>query len=690
MSERVPPTKIVILGGGIAALASAWQLTNDPDWRQRYDITVHTLGWRLGGKCASSRNMEANGRIEEHGIHGFLGCYYNALKLMFDCYTELNRPPGAPLATARQAFLPVDAVQFLEFHDGGWSVWPVNSEPNDRNPWEASATPTINHWIRGVIEAASALLPGHGPLSVSMRFVTRIIRELEKQIDMIDHTIVGRLLDRLARWTRSMLMLLAGHNNDLRRALLEFDYVLTIVRGVIADNIVTEGFDVIDDEDYTAWLKRHGAHDDTLSSPLAVSIANTLFAYPHGDTTLPPTMAASVYVQWALKQFAYLGSIAWKFAAGTGETVIAPLYLVLKQRGVHFEFFHKVESLQLTTDGKAVASIRISVQADVTADPRAYDPLIDVDGLPCWPSHPLYEQLKQGDELRSEQPNLESYWSSWHPVGDLRLVAGRDFDRVIYALSLGAVPETCRELLDADPRWRQMVAALPTVETQSMQIWLSPDSERLGWAAGGTGGAPLLTGTYMSPMACVADFSHLLRWERWQQGEAPKTLLYFCGPMAGDPSPPLGRPAYPADMSERVKWEGVQYLQAATAPIFPGATARRSAPAGDPLSLDFRLLSRHKDTGADGVFRIDQQFWRANIDPTERYVTSPPGSARFRLKPSESGFENLTLAGDWTYTGLNAGCVEAAVISGMLASHAIAGTPDPASIPGYQPHRPLA
>jgi len=34
---------------------------------------------------------------------------------------------------------------------------------------------------------------------------------------------------------------------------------------------------------------------------------------------------------------------------------------------------------------------------------------------------------------------------------------------------------------------------------------------------------------------------------------------------------------------------------------------------------------------------------------------------------------NLTVAGDWTACGLDAGCVEAAVMSGMLAAVAITG-----------------
>jgi hypothetical protein len=94
--------KIVILGGGVGALTTAFQLT-DPEqernWKDCYDITVYQLGWRLGGKGASGRNQNISNRIEEHGLHVWFGYYYNAFKMIKQCYKELGRPSGAPLAT---------------------------------------------------------------------------------------------------------------------------------------------------------------------------------------------------------------------------------------------------------------------------------------------------------------------------------------------------------------------------------------------------------------------------------------------------------------------------------------------------------------------------------------------------------------------------------------------------------------
>lgn len=50
--------------------------------------------------------------------------------------------------------------------------------------------------------------------------------------------------------------------------------------------------------------------------------------------------------------------------------------------------------------------------------------------------------------------------------------------------------------------------------------------------------------------------------------------------------------------------------------------------------------------------------------------------------PDAARFPNLYLAGDWTQCTLNAGCMEAATMSGMLCSNAIDGHPVRSAIIG--------
>ncbi|XYH94956.1 NAD(P)-binding protein [Sorangium sp. So ce1128] len=131
--------KIVILGGGIAALTAAFELSSAPDWKERYAITVYQVGHRLGGKGASGRNQKKHDRIEEHGLHLYYGFYDNAFHVMRRCYEELGRPAGAPLATLEEAFKPHSLVVFEEQHQGAWQhqplLFPRNAEaPGSREP----------------------------------------------------------------------------------------------------------------------------------------------------------------------------------------------------------------------------------------------------------------------------------------------------------------------------------------------------------------------------------------------------------------------------------------------------------------------------------------------------------------------------------------------------------------------------
>jgi hypothetical protein len=74
---------------------------------------------------------------------------------------------------------------------------------------------------------------------------------------------------------------------------------------------------------------------------------------------------------------------------------------------------------------------------------------------------------------------------------------------------------------------------------------------------------------------------------------------------------------------------------------------------------------------------------QVNFEGSDRYTLSLPGSIAFRISPLDRSVENMTIAGDWTACGLDAGCVESAVMSGMLAAYAISENPHPSTIVGY-------
>ena len=395
---QVPRKKIAILGGGIAAMTTAFELTSQPGWQDLYEITVHQLGWRLGGKCASSRGL--NGRIEEHGIHAFMGSYYNTMPMMAACYAELARPAGQPLATFEEAFLPESFVLMWEWRDLALRRWPMTFPTNSHSPTEGDRFRVIEKQLAAVLEVLSGIFGSHHVDGVveqalvgrARDLIDRVVQDLEgagetivKWIDEAWSTLAGLILE------------LIEQNDTLRRLFIVADYMFAMVRGVIADDLVGQGFDSVDDQNWSDWLLSHGAHPMTVCSPMALNTINLSYQYPSGDTTLPPQMAAGAYVHWTLRSFAYNGAMIYLFAAGCGETVIAPMYLVLKQRGVKFEFFHKVEALRLSADGGSIDAVEMSVQATLKNPDLAYDPLIDVKGLPSWPGEPNFDQLVEPD-----------------------------------------------------------------------------------------------------------------------------------------------------------------------------------------------------------------------------------------------------------------------------------------------------
>ncbi|HWJ27517.1 MAG TPA: hypothetical protein VNS32_13310, partial [Flavisolibacter sp.] len=68
-------------------------------------------------------------------------------------------------------------------------------------------------------------------------------------------------------------------------------------------------------------------------------------------------------------------------------------------------------------------------------------------------------------------------------------------------------------------------------------------------------------------------------------------------------------------------------------------------------------------------------YFRANVDPSERYVLSVENSSEKRLAADETDFENLYITGDWIRTPLNSGCFEAAMMAGIQTARALTKVP---------------
>lgn len=731
--DRTPPIKVAIVGGGCAAMATAFELSS-PEHAGRYDVTVYQLGWRLGGKGASGRGPA--GRIEEHGLHLWMGWYENAFRMMRACYAELARDPATcPIADWSDAFDPLPLVGVTDpLPDGGWEPWLGILPPTSGLPGDPDAAPrvwTVRDYVVRTAELLRTLLqtlwaPSDGEPSLPVQLaelaaraardpanlggaIQRLLQlgeiagltglvqaaaTLEMALGSGDgpRDAMLRLVDEIASRARALLEERLSGDLATRRVWQVIDLTLATLRGELRFGILTDprGFDAIDDYDCREWLLLNGAAQSSVDCGFVRGLYDLGFSYEDGDPTRPRISAGQSLRAMVRAFFTYRGAFFWRMRAGMGDVVFAPFYEVLQRRGVKFEFFHRLENVAVAGNGQGgepahVAALEFDVQAVVRDG--AYRPLVDVGGVPCWPAEPDWAQLADGDQLRREGRAFEVH-ADRRRVGQRILRVGRDFDLVVLAVGLGAVPHVCSELVARDPRWRAMVDHVKTVATQAFQVWLAEDMEQLGWPHG----AVAVSG-FVEPFDTWADMRHLLPREQWN-GRA-RAIGYFCSVLPDADVAATGGAASleaVAAIRAQVRRDAARFLDRDVGHLWPRAVAggrfrwdllvdpgrdRGPVPAAGPEA------PRRDGTDGAGAERLASQFWTANVSPTDRYTLSLPGSAQYRISPLDRTYDNLTVAGDWTACGFNAGCVEAAVMSGRLAAHAIALRPALEEITGY-------
>lgn len=669
MGER--PLRVAVLGGGAGGLAAAYRLTESG---RPVEVTLYQLGWRLGGKGASGRDAAHAHRILEHGLHVWFGFYHESFALMQRCYSELGRPDGAPLARWEQAFEAVHRVVLMERWQGRWHPRSYTipgfpgqpGEPRELSLSEALERSAawlgaagerlqeeIGDFIAGMEEDLEPpprwaldlgvdparpgpwqaqipeLLPGAAQQPPGVEGVSGLLAAARRAVRL-----AGALREALLRGT--------PEQRDLAWLRDTIDFWSAIVTGLLADGILQgrQRFEDLDGEELTAWLRRHGFHGEVRTTAFLRVLYDLAFAYVGGDRKRPELAAGMALRNLLRILFAQRGAVMWKMCAGMGDAVFAPLYEVLAARGVRFAFFHWVTALRADPATRRIATIEVVEQA--TPREGAYCPLVDVDGLPCWPSEPRWEALEEGGRLRRMGVDLER---EPNPLGrEPRVLrAGEDFDAVVLAIPVGAHRQVCAELIERDPRFARMVATAATVATKSLQLWLRRPPGELGDPGEGA-----VTGAFDGRFDTCADMRQVVALEGWEPGEV-EHLAYLCSVSPASPE------ADPRTIGDSLKGEAGAFLVQELAQQWPH------------LRTDDLVDRRQRP----GLARLDAQYVRANVRGSERYVRTPPGSVRARLEPGDSGWENLVLAGDWTRTGIDAGSVEAAVVSGLRAADAL-------------------
>ena len=687
--------KIAILGGGVAGLTAAYELTRTPELRDQHDVTVYQLGWRLGGKAASGR--DAWGRNLEHGLHVWFGCYANVFRLVQEVYAQRTPPPGCPLQTWQDVAKPQLYTPIGVRTEEGWTYFPMTWPTNggvpgvggmDLTPVEAFETMCGLVWevLRSLFERLVTHFPPERHPGIALLLTETSLQLVRIAVAGVEDRVTH--LRRLQSSFARLEPLVRGADPDASFAvelqLVEelLDITVAGTTGFLTDVWLPDRpLESIDDLDFRAWLIKHGGDPRIVAESSVTRIVyDTLFQYEEGDVERPSYAAGTGLGVIMRLLGTYKGSMMWDIQTGMGEAVIAPLYEALVEAGVAFEFFRKVTRLELGDDGAAVSAVHLERQAD-TVD-GAYRPtfLLESEHLVCWPSEPDWGQLRNGAEMKAAGVDFESHWCDWPAADTEELRRGEDFDVVVLAISMGAYkplndePTMCDALRRRERPVRRLRRHHRDRADQGPAAVVEPDDGRAGLDQrqarhGLRSGVP----------------GHLGRHDAGAGGGAGRGL------------PQAGVPALPVRHLQDGVLPGAQHGDRHT-----GCGAGRSAGLDDRLAEPDVALAvagrpvpgRHLPLGgADrlrrlrarpapaGVDLLDQQFLRANIDPTECCVQSAAGTTKFRLHPHESGFDNLILAGEATRNGFNTSAIEAAAMSGMAASRAICG--QPAEIVGY-------
>lgn len=612
-------TKVCILGGGLGGLATALALTETEALRDRFDVRVLAQGHRLGGKGGSWRNPDPrySSRIEEHGIHVIFGFYHNFLRMLRGVYEDAARTPATFPMRFEDAFSPRWDITFDDGTDKGFEF----TFPELPEDW-GRGVPTIGDLVKILADLLYRLL---NPSTLS-----------ETLTELIPNFLLPPNLQ-----------------NPIRAQLFEFTSIL--VKGTIAEIALSpKSFDDFDGIDFRAWMKKHGASDAILNGPVTQIPYDGVFAYPGPDTN-SPMLGAGLAIRGLLRlAFFYETAPYFVMNAGMGECVFAPIYEVLKARGVAIEFFTKVTEVHMA--GTVCDKVVLQRQAKVTAGVAAYDPIVPIatarGSVPAWTRDFDPAQLDGGAALVGKDffSDAEPYF-----VSTETLAIGTDFDHVVCALP---APVTSRVLtgIAGNPEL-SAIGAIPTVCTMQVQMWSDQKSEDLGWKYGS-----VALGGFFQPLDTMLESTRLLPVEPWP-APGPQSLMYACGPFTpgwgGDPT----LPAFHTAMDTAARTMARTFAKDNWVKVYSNADAGGG-------ELDFSVVYSPAPPPLD---HFDDAYVRANVNRSDQYVFCAPGGLVNRPRPTAATRKNLHFAGDWTRNGIDVPCMEGTTMSALYVAEAITG-----------------
>ena len=362
-------SRVAILGGGMSALTAAFELTEqDPD-QSLFEITVYTLGWRLGGKAAVGREALKYNRTLEHGLHIWAGFYDNAFDVVKRLYARLGKDPDA----WKSCFEPLNHFTVMETDDSAFKPWSCNFRPTTssrdwalRFPWPPVPARTVPGHGRARVQpirtpdlprpGIAASRTGQNPRHPAGNPAVRGRRNgphadegngeaassRSDQGDTEDRR--ARSIDRRKPQKVADAVRAAPATDEIRRLKIFFDLAFALARGCCRINCFSRGSSSIDDQEWWDWMKAHGCSPESLQSAVVRGCYD--YAFVPKDEGIGAGTATLLVLRFLL---AYKGSVLHTLTEPMGDSIVAPFFEYLRDwRNVKFAFFCRVKKLELS------------------------------------------------------------------------------------------------------------------------------------------------------------------------------------------------------------------------------------------------------------------------------------------------------------------------------------------------------
>ena len=316
----------------------------------------------------------------------------------------------------------------------------------------------------------------------------------------------------------------------------------------------------------------------------------------------------------------------------------------------------------MKTTSSVIEEIKIVKQVDMINED--YDPLIDVKGLPSWPSEPKYEEIipEQAKLLQKHNIDLESFWTQWstiyeetflRPLPEITLKYDIDFDVIVFGIPVGSIPYVGSELLEVSPSLRDTVQHVGRIPSLQVQLYLDVtrenvmSEENIYWLE------------HDKSMFLLSGNDQNLINEDWKPSGADPKICQDISFMLNS-----------KESHENCKRKYKNFIVAKFHDIFKNHWVY--AYKNGHFNWDLLTDPENKT----GVKRFDAQFWQCNINPSDLYTQILTNTSQYRITTDGAGFNNIYFTGDWIQNGFNLGSIEGAVTSGLLTSKAISGYPE--------------